>query len=161
MLQGVSVESAIKKAIDLWKHEGLLIVIAEVTRNLSGKVLKRRTARLVGSVPANSRVTDKGFTVGTNVPYGIAWEKGIKARTIVPRPERLAANKRAALMFKVGGKVIYRKSAKIPAQAPRPWLEPAAQTTLPQLKTALVRNIDTELKACFPSQTFKIEITLR
>lgn len=161
MLQGVSVESAIGRAIFLWKHEGLLIVIAEVTRNLTGRVLKRRTGRLVNSVPANSKVTEKGFTVGTNVPYGAAWERGIAAHDIVPRPERLAVNKRAALMFKVGGKNIFRRRVHIPTQAARPSFGPAVLATQAQLKTALARNIDTELKACFPSQKFKIEVNFR
>ena len=59
-----------------WSKRSLSIVLREVERNLSGKVLKKRTGRLIRDVKRNSKVTPDGFNIATNLIYGRAWEVG-------------------------------------------------------------------------------------
>ena len=99
---------------------------------LTGQVLKVRTGRLRSSVTDRfeSTPTTAVSTVGTNVSYGVAWEKGIAAHDIVPIHAK-------ALRFEIGGEVFFRKKVHIPAQAPRQFLEPALQEMRPQITSEL------------------------
>src|SRR6516164_8972157 len=60
---------------------------------LTGQVLRVRTDRLRGSISPSSGESASRFVftstsaiayVGTKVPYGVAWERGISAHDIVP-----------------------------------------------------------------------------
>jgi hypothetical protein len=93
----------------------------------------------------DAKILPDGYAIGTNVAYGIYWEKGIKAHKVVAKagkvlaiPMGLAAGvtkKGAAKMgiLKTGKQkgLIFRKSVNIPAQAPRKWLEPGVRQATP------------------------------
>lgn len=57
-----------------WKRDWLRRSINEIRLNLTGRVLRVRTGNLRDSILPNSRETEDGFAVGTNVDYGIYWE---------------------------------------------------------------------------------------
>lgn len=122
---------------------------------LTGQVLKVRTDRLRGSISvatakqpgdSRSRFEATGTTsfayVGTNVSYGVMWSKGIAAHDIVPV-------KAKALRFEIGGEILFRKRVSIPAQAARPFLEPALESMRPlimsELESALKRGAEKAL----------------
>ncbi len=117
---------------------------------LTGQVLKVRTGRLRSSISdrtvSRQEITGTSsiYYVGTNVSYGVAWERGIKAHDVVPV-------KAKALRFEIGGQVLFRKRVHIPAQAPRQFLEPALQALRPlilsELQAALSRGAQAALKA--------------
>lgn len=123
------------------------------TNYLTGQVLRVRTGRLrssitqgaPGSLSRFESTPDKAIAyVGTNVSYGVAWEKGLPARDVVPIRAK-------ALRFEIGGEVIFRKRAHIPAQAPRKFLEPALvemkPTIMHELGQALKRGMLEAMKA--------------
>ncbi len=123
------------------------------TQKLTGQVLKVRTGRLRSSIAqggtdSRSRFESTADTaiayVGTNVSYGVAWERGIAARDIVPIRAK-------ALRFTIGGEILFRKRVRMPAQAPRPFLEPALREMRPQivyeLGEALKRGMAAALRA--------------
>ncbi len=125
---------------------------ARVKRDyLTGQVLHVRTGRLRSSIThgAPDSVSRQEITpdssiyyVGTNVSYGVAWEKGIRAHDIFPKRAK-------ALRFEINGEVIFRKRAHIPAQAPRQFLEPALASMKPlilsELQDALKRGAEKAL----------------
>lgn len=119
---------------------------------LTGQVLRVRTGRLrssiaQGAADSRSRFESTATTaiayVGTNVSYGVAWERGIAARDIVPVRTK-------ALRFEIGGEVLFSKRVRVPAQAPRKFLEPALfemrPVILEQLGAALKRGMTAALK---------------
>ena len=106
----------------------------KVADNLSGKVLKTRTARLKNSIV--TEVDVDGLTlrgkIGTNVFYGRIWEvTGRKAFTVRPRDKK-------ALKIPLGaggkGPFIFRKKARIPAAGPRPFIRPGIEDTQPFIR---------------------------
>lgn len=118
---------------------------------LSGQVLKVRTGRLRSSIGHGNEgsvshqettATTSIYYVGTNVGYGVAWERGIAARDIVPVRAK-------ALRFEIGGEVLFRKHVHIPAQPARPFLEPALMSMrsliMTQLQAALNRGMQKAL----------------
>ena len=95
------------------------------------------TGRLANSIAMRfeSTATSATATVGTNVPYGVVWEKsGLPARDIFPV-------KAKALRFEINGTVLFRKHVHVPAQAPRPFLKPA----LFELRPMVVQQISAAL----------------
>ena|ERR1700686_1876937 len=129
---------------------------ARVQRDkLSGQVLKAPTGRLRASInpseaesgDSRSRFESAGaqiyYYVGTNVEYAAQWEYGAPAKHIVPV-------KAKALAFNIGGEIIFRKWANIPALAARPFLAPTLQEMRPliieQLRTALKDATEASLK---------------
>ncbi len=127
---------------------------ARVQRDyLSGQVLKVRTGRLRTSITqgqpdSRSRFESTPLTsyayVGTNVSYGRIWEyEGIPAHDVVPVRAK-------ALRFVIGGEVLFRKRARIPAQGPRPFLKPALAAIAPfaraQMASSLQRAAQAALK---------------
>lgn len=122
------------------------------TNYLTGQVLKVRTGRLRSSIAQGSGDSRSRFEstaekaiayVGTNVTYGVAWEKGLPARDVAPVRAK-------ALRFEIGGEVIFRKRVHIPAQPPRQFLEPALRDLRPtivyELGQALKRGMLEALK---------------
>jgi len=111
----------------------------EAVLNLSGKVLNVDTGRLRTSVTGSAKVAASGNTVtgsvGTNVWYGVMWEEtGHKAFEVVPRVAKalkirvgtaIGYRRKTREIFAKGGIFIYRKRARIPAAAPRPFIKPA------------------------------------
>lgn len=103
------------------------------------------------------RVLPDGFEVGTNVGYGIAWEKGIPRHTVVakkakalmiPMGSTIGSGRWGKQMVKAtglrkvaGGKqrkyhgnlAIFRKKVTIQQQAPRPFLRPGLQEAMPNI----------------------------
>jgi hypothetical protein len=135
-----AIPAAMKAEVDLTVQRLGYELEARVKRDqLTGRVLKVRTGRLRSSIGhgAPGSVSRQETTpstsiyyVGTNVSYGVAWERGIAAKDIVPVRAK-------ALRFMVGGEVIFRKRVHIPAQAPRQFLEPALFSMRPLILSEL------------------------
>ncbi len=87
---------------------------------LSGQVLHNRTGTLRRSIYFHVLDTATAVLgeVGTNLGYGVAWERGIKAHDIVPVRKK-------ALAFNWKGRDWVLKRVHIPAQAPRSFLASA------------------------------------
>lgn len=114
---------------------------AEITGNLAGKVLKRRTGRLATSI--KTKVVDKGNVLevmfGSNVPYAAIHELGGTTKPHVIRPKR-----KEALKFSFGGKTVFAKvvnhpGSKIPA---RPYMAPAIENQSGPFKDDLFRIME-------------------
>jgi len=110
----------------------------EVILNLTGKVLHRRTGRLVGSITTKVARKARGViagTIGTNVYYGAVWETtGLPARVVVPRRRGVKALKIPVGPFVSATKragFIFRKKAVIPRQPARPFIKPAVEKSHP------------------------------
>ncbi len=152
------VNQGMDRAIRSWSERGLLHVTNEIKENLTGRVLKVRSGRLRDSILPNSRLTAKGgFFVGTNVVYGIAWEKGFtrKGYDIFPR------TKKALRWFDKGGTKRFAASVKIPAQtfSPKPFIAPAIATSVIPLQTILREELEMEM-ARIPDLDFEIKMPL-
>ncbi len=103
-----------------------------------------KTGRLLSSIThgaADSRSrfesspTSSVYYVGTNVPYGAMWERGIRAHDVVAKNAK-------ALHFMWHGQEFFRRRVHIPAQAPRPFLRPA----LDDLRAHIVERLQIALK---------------
>lgn len=110
---------------------------------LTGQVLHVRTGRLRSSIAhgkpgstsrQESTSTSSIYYVGTNVSYGVAWERGIKAHDIVPKRAKM-------LRFEIGGQVLFRKKVHVPDQPARPFLEPALDAMKPLIISELQRAL--------------------
>lgn len=142
-------------AVREWAAEGFITVTNKVKLNLTGKVLKVQSGRLRGSIGAVSRVTKDGFHVGTNVFYGIAWEKGFTRRAFFVRPVR-----KSALAFTTrSGARAFSKGHMIPAQSfkARPFILPAIEDSERELRTRLQQIVVAHFNSCFPD----VQIVLR
>lgn len=145
--------AAMKTEIDATVQKLGFELEARVKRDfLTGQVLKVRTGRLRSSISQGapdsrsrfeSAPTKAIYYVGTNVSYGVAWERGIRAHDIVPV-------KAKALRFEIGGQILFRKRVHIPAQAPRQFLEPALTSMrgliIDELGKALKRGAEKALQ---------------
>lgn len=169
---GVMLRTMLKE----WGADAYLKIVADVKRNLSGRVLKRDSGRLINSIDLISKPTDDGCIIGTNVAYGIAWEQGIRRHTISPAPGRpYAATKewgrkirwsgilpagdpRARLRFMVAGQEVFARSVTIPAQAPRKFLEPAIEMNRNELERNLANRVMRVLNQAFPDKTITINV---
>ena len=141
------VAPAMKKEVDATVMKlGFELQARVQTQKLTGQVLHVRTGRLKSSITQRFESTAEMATsiVGTNVSYGVMWEKGIAAHDVVPV-------KAKALRFEIGGQIFFRKKVHIPAQAARPFLEPALQEMRPQivdeLQKALIRGAQAAMKS--------------
>lgn len=99
---------------------------------LTGQVLKVQTGTLRRSITGKviSEGTNTYGKVGTNVKYGVFWERGgtIPAHTIEPKRAK-------ALHFFVQGKEVFCKSVYKPARQveARPFLKPALEEKREQI----------------------------
>lgn len=138
----------IHRAIVRGLHKGAQIVRNAAILNVTGRVLKRDTGRLASSITAAVTETGGGgiLRVGTQVKYGSYWERGFfrpaGLRRFKPRGER---------------EFIFRfMQAK--QFAARPWLRPAAEQALPQVKRLIEAEVARELRGKFGSHTIDIRI---
>lgn len=148
------VSQAMKDEVDATVQElGFELERRVAVEQLTGQVLHVRTGRLrasiahgnAGSVSRQETTADTSiYYVGTNVSYGVAWERGIRARDIVPVRAK-------ALRFELNGEIVFRKRVHVPAQAPRQFLEPALDSMrdliTDQLGQALYRGATKALNA--------------
>lgn len=148
------VAAIVRRAILIGMTEGAQFFRNAMVQNLSGKVLKVRTNRGRSSVTVEVREVPDGvvLTGGSNVHYLGYWERGIRAHTIVPK--RAKALK--IPMAGAPGGFIFRKRAFIPAQAARPWLKPAAEEALPQIKERVELQLRRAEVAFLPSLRYTI-----
>jgi hypothetical protein len=131
---------AVKAEVDATVNKlGFRLQALVQTTKLTGQVLRVRTGRLRSSIARGDPDSRSRFEatpttataiVGTNVSYGVDWERGIAAHDVVPVHAK-------ALRFEVGGQVLFRKKVHIPAQAPRQFLEPALQDIRPEAEREL------------------------
>ncbi len=93
----------------------------------------------------NSRLFERGLRVFGEVfnqtEYAAAVHNGSRAYTVRPKtlPRRVGINSAGlpifqggVLRFEIGGKIVYARSAEIPARKGRPWLEQAMIQTAPR-----------------------------
>jgi hypothetical protein len=140
-----------KKAKYTWATKGRLYVVNLIRDNfLSGQVLGRRTGTLVRSIQSEAAVLPEGdgFSYGTNVVYGIAWEFGFNRKAYV-----IEAKNAKALAFEIGGRTVFAKRVNIPAQtfAARPFLQPAGQQAEPYLTELGEQVMSEAITESFPS----------
>ncbi len=143
-----------------WAKQSKKIVLDEVKSNLRGKVLKRKTGRLLRSIRSKlettGAVTD-GFSISVGAAHGIAWEKGftVAARTI--RPVRAKALR---FIGKTGDIVFVRGAIRIPrlVMKARPFISTAAKDKKPLLERNLKIMGEQVFKRSFPDITVEISI---
>ena len=174
----------INYAVSMWAAESYIRVVGDVKENLRGKVLRIDTGRLINSIDLVSKVAQDGFVVGTNVHYGIAWEKGFTRKAFIVSPKRKKALKipvggaqrsligKSAFtdLARVGGThstakgwtemFLLRKWAKIPAKTfpARPFLRPAITGNLAWMNTNLQDKVGQALKAAFPDKVIEVKV---
>lgn len=119
------IRSLVKQEVNSFARD----VWAEVTRNLSNKVLKRQTGRLATSIRSNVEQTSDGYIVrvGSDVPYAAIHEFG--GRT---KPHDIRPKKGTSLFFKVGGSDVFAKVVHHPGSVipERPYFRPAIAVTV-------------------------------
>lgn len=98
-----------------WVREAFRLVMGEVEDNLTGKVLKKRSGKLLRNVKRNSKVTAKtrdevGFRLGVSSVYGRAWERGFTRRSVTIRKHP------GAMKFNVGGETVFAKRVRFRRQ---------------------------------------------
>lgn len=171
--------AAYKRAVKLWAADGFLRVRGDVERNLTGGVLHaKRNGRLFQSLAFVSRILSDGFVIGTNVIYGIAWEKGFHRRAFSfgPAPGRPFASKefrksvlpaedeRARLRFFPGGsgEAVFARRVTIPAKTfkARPWIRPGFKKNMPYLKSSLAKKLEKEIKPQLWASIKHVTVTL-
>ena len=146
----MSLATKLQRAALLWAERGRMRVVSRIRDHyLAGAALKRRTGTAARSVTSEILPSGDGFRVGTNLSYLIAWEYGIRARTIVPRNAQ-------ALRFQVNGKWIFAKRAHIPAQAARPSFAPAMLDEEPYLRQSAQNLMFGVMVAHFPNRRIVI-----
>lgn len=133
-----------------WSTESMHHMVGVVREDfLSGQALKVRTGNLRSRVDAAVLPTQDGFTLGTHVDYGVAWEVGFTrpSMTIVPKRAK-------ALRFEVGGRVLFRKRVNLPSKsfAARPFLRPALTRELPYLQKTADEAFQAGLNGAFPDR---------
>ncbi len=133
---------------NLWSRAAMIIVVREVEKNLSGRVLKARTRRLLRSIKRSSKVNPNGFDIGTDQGHGVAWEKGYT------RPEYIIK----AVPFPQGLRRVKFDRRFFPA---RPWLKPAGKTKEPQIRALFAQTVGRAFTLAFPDQTVTINMTFK
>lgn len=128
--------SQLQHALELymrgWIRDSYLSVLNEAKKNLDGVVLNRRTSRLFNSLEMVSRIDPTGFSVGTNVIYGRAWELGFRIREHVRIARRMkqyipSPKTGKPILSPYTKRVLYAQPFTVKARtyAARPWLYPA------------------------------------
>lgn len=119
----MSIENYFNNARQRWATQGMEYVKTKVrTDFLSGQVLKVQTGNLRSRIDTGRLPWTKGFYIGTNVDYGVAWELGFHRPAITIRPRTAKT-----LRFVIGGKTIFAKQVTLkPKTFPaRPFIKPA------------------------------------
>lgn len=151
----IQVKRPMDRAIATWSQRGYLLVHSSIKENLSGKVLRIDSGRLINSVDLVSRIRTDGFDVGTNVVYGIAWEFGFTRKEF-----RVLPKNKKVLHWKKGGKDFFSRGHIIPAQhfPARPWLQPAIHDNFDPLRSLLGEEVKREFEAA--NQGIEIEVNV-
>ena len=116
-------KAATQRVTEAWSKEGFRLVMGDVERNLTGRVLHRRSGKLLTNVKSESKLTPDGFTIATTSVYGKAWESGFTRRGYTILPQRGSMLK----FMSRSGETIFRPRANVPAQRfdARPFIQPA------------------------------------
>ena len=136
---------------------------------LSGQALNRRTSRLASSI-FSRKLAGPRFEFGTNVKYGIMWEKGwsqpteirpIRAKVLawkVGRNSRMAIDRKTGMMKRTRGSWIYAfaKRVVIPPQKARPYLQPARDREMPWMQALANRLYQSALDKTFFNRVIRI-----
>ncbi len=119
-------------------------------KNLTGRVLNRKTGRGASSVFFKVRMLNRGgsVTIGSRVFYLRMWELfGHGAYTIVPRRKKALKIPVLSTTVPAGGGFtltttggfILRSRVNMPAVAKKPWLEPAFNDELPAIRRDAIK----------------------
>ncbi len=143
----------------IWARGSKKIVLDRTKENVRGKVLKRRTGRLLrslsGRLERTASVVD-GFSIAVGAAHGIAWEKGF---TIAPRTIR---PKGSVLKFigKRDGKTVFARAVHMPRMVmkARPFISKAVEDSVPEMETLLGRMGDEFFGTAFPSSTITLTL---
>lgn len=159
----IDIGERFRRAGDQWVTEGGNHVVTVCRdRYLSGQSLNRRTANLINRVWSRPHPDNMGFDFGTNVNYGIMWEKGWDHETII-RPRngkalRWLAGQRVTRGGKPGKKIYaFAKFVRLPPQKARPFLWPALNESRVELRRLAVEKFQQAWDDCFPG-TIRIEM---
>jgi hypothetical protein len=140
-----------------WAKFAFRETMREIQRNLSGKVLRRRTGRLKQDVKQQSKIEPTGFFIGVTEIHGKAWEKGFSRRSYVVSPK----NKKA-LKFKIRRtNVFVRGSVTIPAGRfkERSFIRQGVKDSQAKLEKNLQASFEAGLREAFP-RDIPIEIRI-
>ena len=149
--------AAVEAAIAKWAINAFNLVQNEIRKNITGKVLHGKPGgKLFQSIQQVGRVKPRGFVVGTNVFYGIAWEFGFKRKgyVVAPAPGRPYESKeyapilpydnpRARVKFNWGGATVFARSTNIKPRTfkARPFIRPAIEDNLKKITDMLSKEI--------------------
>jgi len=151
----LDLSSAVDEGIKQWQLWYFVELKDEILENLTGRVLKVQTGILRARTGAFSRITGDTIVVGTNVIYGIAWEKGFTrpGLTIVPKNKK-------ALAFKVGGKTVFAKKVRIPAKrfAARSFIGKALDDTRKMAVDRLGEEVEDAIRRANPRIEVKVRV---
>lgn len=133
-----SIASKVASAISTWASTAFTRVWKDVETNLTGRVLQKRSGKLLTDVRSANHVTKNGFVLGTSLPYGKAWEHGFTRRAYDVFPV-----KRKALHFFIGRDEIFAKHVHIPRQyfKAKPFLRPAVNVNKVWMKGELTKGL--------------------
>jgi hypothetical protein len=121
-----------------WAEDWFLRSTNEVKINLTGPVLGVVSANLRDSILPNSRVNSDGFTIGTNVDYGVYWEG---------TEEGLVDTQRSGL----GG------NSNVPA---RSFIREVLERNIADMQVSLSRLYERRLPAMFPDTAVFVRFDL-
>lgn len=97
-------QTAFKKAAQEWTRLGFKIVMKEVTANLTGRMMKRRTGRTLQNVERHSKALKTIIRIKTTSPSLIAWMEGSSRKAFHVAPIRAKA-----LAWRQNGKLVFSR----------------------------------------------------
>ena len=123
-----------EKALRAWRTKAKNYTVGVIKERWLVGPRPQRLGVMTGNLRSgvHGEVHPNGFTVGTNVKYGLYWEKGFM---------------RSAGRVSGGSahRALYRNAAVGRWQPPRKWLEPGVKEALPEI----IRKCEHELKMEF------------
>jgi len=127
------------------------LAMFEVTRNLSGRMMHRRTGRTLQNVESQSKVLRTGFRLATTKPSLIAWMLGSTRKAYRVEPKRASV----LAWTNLSGETFFSKGHIIPAwrfQPVRPVLDDALERRKKSLTKDLGEFITRSLNEVFPNE---------
>jgi hypothetical protein len=158
MIVRTDIDQAIAEALEEWAPEAYVITLKEVQLNLSGRVLNKRTRRLFDSIPMNSTINSTGFSIGTNVFYGIAWETGFHRKAYAINPK--SPDGVLHWIDRITGDHVFAKYCFIPEQtfAARPWLSSAFEATEEKNGKLMLTKVHAKMNSIFPGGETTVKV---
>jgi len=132
----LEVQAAFDSIVKDWSVDWFLRSLNQIRINLTGQVLNVDLGNLRDSVPLVSRVNKDGFTLGTNVDYGVYWEGTPEGRVNAPGAGFPSAGNKAARAF----------------------IRPVLDANEPAMQEDLISRFENQFPAMFPSLAIDIRV---